>query len=94
MLVPNNSNDNNRDTMSAPASSASLTIGSADPITAGLTLAGAVVKLTTDELAALNSAQNIAARQAAFEQEQRDLDARAVTQAEEGDATELEERSS
>ena len=63
-------------------------------ITAGINLAGQVVKLTDDELAFLNSNQAVTARQAYWEQQQRDLDAQAVAKAEAGDATELEERSS
>lgn len=63
-------------------------------ITAGLTAFGAVVKLTDDELLILNSPANQAARQAAWEQAQRDEDAKAVAAAIAGNATELQERSS
>jgi hypothetical protein len=66
----------------------------ADPITAGLTLAGDVVKLTDDELSVLNSPANQASRQAWFEQKQRELDAEAVAKAQQGNPIPLEERSS
>ena len=71
-----------------------LAVDAAPVITAALNAAGAVVKLTADELAYLNSPQMIASRQAAWEQNQREEDIEAVTAAEAGNLTELRERSS